>query len=224
MSWSVTTPTSMTSATRSSASRSPLAGCPCTRKPASSAADDDAQSAHRVSRLAVVVGAVGAPRGGRAQRAMETAPASGVPTLRSASGRARPTLGLARPWPRPPASAASAAASTRLRDGLPARVCCSSASTNGTSASSIVLSPTLALPRVVMASSPARTAAATSAAVICRPGRRARSRRAASAAPQRTPEVPPALAAQASPAALSTVAGAVRSAACSAARGRRTCP
>ena len=84
----------------------------------------------------------------RAHIANEIAPGSGVPTLRSASGRARPTLGrrVAVAWAA--FSATSAAWAHACASGVPAATAASSASANGSIASSIVLSPKLALPRV----------------------------------------------------------------------------
>ena len=103
-------------------------------------------------------------------------------------------------------SATSAAVVHAWVSETPAAVCSSSVSTNGTSASSIVLSPTLALPSAVIASRPARMAAASWTPVISSASSPSVAPTADSAAPHNTPEVPPALAAQASPARLSTVA------------------
>src|SRR6185369_5661351 len=135
-------------------------------------ADHDPQTGHESLPILVVVGGwlwSGRPSTApavRAQRAKESAPASGVPRLRSASGRARPTRGFSRAVACAAWSAASAAAAHAADRWAPASVCRSRVSTNGTRASTMVLSPTLALPREVMASSPARTAAATVLPVI----------------------------------------------------------
>src|SRR5665647_3973498 len=98
------------------------------------------------------------------QSAREVAPASGVPILRSASGRARPTRGVIGAVSSAAFSATTAAATHASTSGRPAVTPAPSATTKGASASSIVLSPSSHLPSRWMASCPARSAATTSVA------------------------------------------------------------
>ncbi len=125
------------------------------------------------------------------QSAIETAPASGVPTLRSASGLARPTRG--RNCAVSPAAVVAiraatchAAASVEPFATAPAK-----ASPNGESASSIVLSPRLALPSFAIAAYACPTAATRSDEVVA-PWSPSSRPAASRAAPHNAPDVPPA--------------------------------
>ena len=91
----------------------------------------------------------------------DTAPGSGVPTDRAASGRARPTFGDSNAVASAPVTAAPTAVSHADARSRPAVVSRSRESVNGITASSRVLSPADALPRSNMDCRYARTASAT---------------------------------------------------------------
>src|SRR4030095_7798734 len=78
-------------------------------------------------------------------RPSDIAPGSGVPTLRSASGRARPIFGTSDAVASAALLPASAAERHASEIETPASPCPTSVSTNGNKASSMVLSPTSAL-------------------------------------------------------------------------------
>src|SRR4051794_35592395 len=173
------------------------------------AADDDPQArchATHVPGASLSSRAASTSPTTRAHIASEVAPGSGVPTLFSASGRARPRRGRRSAVPAA-ASVATPAAEAQARDsGAPSFTSRSSWSVKGSSASIIVLSPSSALPSSCIRPAPARTACAAVVAdpsVTSSPMAAPRARRNW---PQSTPEVPPALPAHASPAAASTVA------------------
>lgn len=84
---------------------------------------------------------------------METAPGSGAPTLRWACGRARPSLGRSAAVACAAAVAACAACDHAVRRGLPSATARASSCTNGSMASTIVLSPTRACPAALTARS-----------------------------------------------------------------------
>ena len=82
-------------------------------------------------------------------RPMEIAPGSGVPTLRSARGRARPILGTSEAVSAAAATQTFAAVCHAWTSGAPPSTSSISESTKGNNASSIVLSPSDALEKVI---------------------------------------------------------------------------
>jgi len=134
------------------------------------------------------------PPTARAHIANEMAPASGVPILRSGSTLARPMRGRRSAVAFAASSQTWVAAIQAVESPSPAATLSSSMPTNGTNASTIVLSPICAFPKSWIASSPARMAPATLAAGLASPSSPSLWPTAPSAAPHRTPEVPPALA------------------------------
>src|SRR6266849_6421188 len=91
-------------------------------------------------------------------RAVDVAPGSWCPTDRSPRYEARPFLAWRGMVARMPDSAASAAASIACATGMPSAILAFSVSTAGSSASTIVLSPSEAVPRSLTdASAAART-------------------------------------------------------------------